>query len=163
MVIETIVFQDQYVRAANPHDAAQVKALLASEHLETEFIAKEFVVCESRGRILACIRARPLPEGGTEVASLVVIPEQRGRGISRDLVQMSLIGARHPVYALVVNADVFAKLNFEPLPKEKLPASLKAKMAMCDVRGPWTAMQLKRVVIPEMEPDPVADADFLSD
>jgi N-acetylglutamate synthase-like GNAT family acetyltransferase len=156
------VFASEWVRPSNAKDAPAVRGLLLAEGLEHEFNPKEFVVCEADGRIVGCARAKPLPEGGTELASVAVARTHRGRGLARSLVQMVLLGARHPVFALTLVPEMLVRGGFEPIPVEELPSSLQAKAGACSASGrPWTAMRLRRVEVRPMPPEPDSEPDFL--
>jgi N-acetylglutamate synthase-like GNAT family acetyltransferase len=123
---------------------------------------KEYVVAESGGRIVGCARAKALPEGGTELASVAVARSHRGRGLARSLVQMVLLGARHPVYALTLVPGMASRAGFEPMAAAELPPSLQRKVAACDAGGrPWHAMRLRRqdVRLAPLPPEP--DPQFL--
>lgn len=146
----------EWVRPARPDDAEAVRALLESEALPAEFIATEFVVAEAEGRLIGCARARPLPEGGTELASVAVAPAYRGRGLARSLVMTALLGARHPVYALTLVPELAAHGGFDRIQRDDLPPSLQPKAAACDCGdGSWVPMRLRRVVL--LSPPPSGD------
>lgn len=156
------VFANEWVRPANARDAPAVHGLLLAEGLEHDFLPKEFVVCETDGRIVGCARAKSLPEGGTELASVAVARSVRGRGLARSMVQMVLLGARHPVYALTLVPEMAARAGFEPIPVQDLPSSLQTKASACATSGrPWTAMRLKRQEIRPLAPEPSSEPDFL--
>lgn len=152
----------EFVRPARPDDASHVETLLRAEGLETEFVASEFLVCESNGRLVACARARRVAEGGTEFSSLVVVPSHRGRGISRELFSMALLGARHPVYALTIVPELASRAGFERIPPETLPESLKVKANRCSSAGrPWLPMRLQRRPLPPAPAETPEGAGFL--
>lgn len=160
------VIEQEWVRVAKESDGAQVVALLRSEGLDAEFIAKEFVVCEAEQRIVGCVRARDLPEGGIEIASLAVDPSRRGRGLGRMLVTTALWGAKHPIYALAVSPAFFDRVGFEPVPKAELPPSLAGKVSWCDSQPKlWIPMRLRKIgpgPIREL-PDPARDTPSFVD
>lgn len=156
------MLSNEWVRPANSQDAPAVHGLLLAEGLEHEFVPKEFVVCEVEGRIVGCARAKSLPEGGTELASVAVARSHRGRGIARSMVQMALLGARHPVYALTLVPEWLANGGFDAIQASQLPSSLQAKAGACSTSGrPWKAMRLRRVGVPPAPAEPSAEADFL--
>lgn len=158
----TGLFEDQYVRPANPTDKPFVLRLLESENLALDFVAKEFVVCETGGRIIACARARPLAEGGTEVLSVVVDRAHRGRGLGRDLLTMALLGARHPVFAFAPTFGLFVRSGFEPVPEPESPPGLTRREPATPAREPgWRLMRLRRIAIPDLAPEDSGTPDFL--
>lgn len=154
--------ESEWVRPANRKDAARVQLLLGTEGLDPEFRAAEFVVAEIDGRIVGCVRARPLPAGGTELASLVVEKSHRGRGLARSLVSMALLGAQHPVFALTLVPDFAGRAGFEPIPASDLPQSLQAKVSACDAGGrAWLPMRLRRTAPLDPAPDAEGPPSFL--
>lgn len=160
------MIEQEWVRAAKEADAAQVVALLRSEGLEPEFVAKQFIVCEVDHRVVACVRAKDLPEGGIEVASLVVAPTFRGRGLGQSLITAALWGAKHPIYALAITPSYFQHIGFEPIAKAQLPPSLASKATWCDSQPHlWIPMRLrKKAPGPVREvPDPKRDAPSFLD
>lgn len=155
--------ESEVVRPARAGDAARVQFLLSSEGLESEFVPREFVVAEHGGRVIACARAKPLPEGGTELGSVVVAKEFRRRGLARDLMSTALLGARHPVYALTVVPELAARAGFEPIEAAALPTSLQGKAGACNSGvKPWVAMRLRRITIAPLPPAmPETGPEFL--
>ena len=152
----------EFVRPARRDDEAAVKHLLSSEGLEADFVPAEFLVCESNGKIVACARAHRVPEGGTEFSSLVVLPSHRGRGISRALFGMALLGTRHPVYALTIVPELAARAGFETIRGEDLPRSLQNKATRCAIAGrPWTPMRMRRQAVAPMPAETPESARFL--
>lgn len=147
---------NEWVRPANKDDAAAVRTLLTLGGIETEFTPKEFVVCEVDGRIVGCAQARPVAEGGTELAALVVVRDFQRRGLGRGLMAMVLLGSRHPVYAIAPTPDLATQAGFEAIPTSLLPSSLRAKAE----RLGGYATRLRRVALPELPPEP-GEPDFL--
>lgn len=120
---------DEWVRPADRSDRVLVRRLLEAAKVDVEFRAREFVVCEVGGRVVGCAHARPVPEGGTELAVLIVDERHRRRGLGRDLLATVLLGTRHPVYALAPDADLATRAGFQAIAPEALPTSLRDKHA----------------------------------
>lgn len=131
------------VRAALETDRPSVLRLLLQEGLEAQFLAREFLVLEHEGRIVGCARTKRLPEGGSELGSVVVEPGLRGRGFARPLVVQALAGAPEPVFALTLVPELAARAGFRPVDAKELPESLRAKAAACATQlRPWRPMRL---------------------
>lgn len=146
--------ESELIRAADSRDRRTVQALLQAADLEPEFVPGEFVVCEVGRRVVACARANSLGSQGTELSSVAVDDDYRKRGIARSLVMTVLLGVRHPVYALALEPEVFARLGFEPVEREALPPKLVSKISSCDARKTsWVPMRLKRSPITGLEPE----------
>lgn len=120
-------------RAAAPADEAAVLALLRQHKgLEVEFVAPEFAVAAEGGRILACGRLKRHADGALELASVTTDVAQQGQGLASAIVRRLLAGAGEPVFALALAPGFFARHGFREVPKESLPASVRAKAeGMC--------------------------------
>lgn len=147
----------EWVRPANPGDRKAVERLLRSEGFEPEFVAREFAVCEIEGTVVACARARPIPEGGTEVTGVVVAATHRRRGLMRSLLGVVLLGQPHPVYALAPNADLATLPGFEAVAPSALPPSLRTR---AEATG-WVPTRLRRVALKPLPKEPTDEPQFL--
>lgn len=129
------------LRRATPADQAAVLALLRSHKgLELGFDAKEFCLATDVGGLLACGRLRRHADGALELASVATRAGLHGRGLGSALVQCILGGVREPVYALALAPGFFARHGFREVPKETLPASVRAKAEGMCASQPHVAM-----------------------
>lgn len=119
------------LRQARPGDADDARALLDGADVEATFEADEFLVAEGPGGLLGCVRLKPLPRGGHELASLAVAPDARGRGLGGRLVEAALDRARGPVHALALAPDFLEDHGF--VPADEVHPDLAGKHAECCV------------------------------
>lgn len=115
------------IRPACTDDRAAVQDLLEDEDIEQAFVPSQFVVAETEKAVVGCARCKPLPDGGLELASVVVAPDRRGQGIGRALVHEALACVSEPVHALCLEPGFFERIGFEGA--QALPPSLAEKAA----------------------------------
>lgn len=117
------------LRQARPGDADAARALLDEVDVEVAFEADEFLVAEGPDGLLGCVRLKPLPRGGQELASLAVAPDARGRGLGSRLVEAALDRAGGPVHALALAPDLLEDHGF--VPADEVHPDLAEKQAGC--------------------------------
>lgn len=122
------------LRRARPGDADAARALLDEADVEAAFEADEFLVADGPDGLLGCVRLKPLPHGGHELASLAVAPDARGRGLGGRLVEEVLDHADGPVHALALAPDLLEDHGF--VPADEVHPDLADKQAeLCGERG----------------------------
>ncbi len=83
------------LRPACAEDAAAIRRLVRGARLNPIGLDwRRFVVLEAEGEVVGCVQVKPHRDGSRELASLVVAPGWRGRGLGRRLVEAVL--ERHP-------------------------------------------------------------------
>ena len=130
-------------RRAVPADEAAVLALLRSHPgLEADFAPAEFDVATQDRRVLACGRLKRHADGALELASVATDAAHQGQGLASVLTHRLLAGAPHgqPVYALALAPGFFARHGFREVPRESLPASVRAKADGLCASQPFVAM-----------------------
>lgn len=88
---------------------------------------RRFVVAEEDAAVVAAGQIRPHRDGSLELASVVVAPEHRGRGLSRRLIQVLLRKQCGPVY-LICRSELmgyYARLGFAATPPADVPLSIE--------------------------------------
>lgn len=129
------------VRPATPADSAAVLQLLRSHAgLEVEFEAKEFQLAVAEGNVLACGRLRRYADGILELASVATRGGHAGRGLASRVVGKLLEEVGEPVYALALAPGFFLRHGFREVPRDRLPASLRAKAEGLCASQPYVAM-----------------------
>ena len=83
-----------------------------------------FLVAEEDNRIIGVVQVKPHYDGSRELASLAVIPERRGQGVGRALVEAILAGQAGPVYLTCADRLVgyYARFGFRSLEPAEMPA-----------------------------------------
>lgn len=113
------------LRPARAEDRKDVVALLEAEELEAHFEPNEFHVAEIDGRVVACARLKPLPDGSHELASVAVRETVRGTGVGARLVGAVLAAAPRDVHALALAPGFFERQGFRA--RDDVPALLREK------------------------------------
>jgi GNAT superfamily N-acetyltransferase len=77
---------------------------------------------DEAGRVVGCAQVKPHGDGTRELASLVVAPEQRGRGIARQLVEALFSRETPPIYLTCASSLVpmYRKFGFRLLRPEEM-------------------------------------------
>jgi amino-acid N-acetyltransferase len=79
---------------------------------------------DEHGRVIGCAQVKPHGDGTRELASLVVVPQQRGRGIARLLIETLLSREQPPIYLTCRSSliPLYQKFGFRELqPSEMSP------------------------------------------
>ncbi len=86
-----------------------------------------FVVAEADGEVIGVAQMRSHPDGSRELASLVVRPAARGRGVAADLIDALLSDQPGQVYMLVDRtfAAHYQPWGFRPAASASLPRSVR--------------------------------------
>jgi len=89
---------------------------------------REWVVARQGDRLVGCASLVILWADLAEIRSLVVLPDQQGKGVGRRLVTAVLHQATEleipQVFALTRKPGFFAKLGFHPVARETLPRKI---------------------------------------
>jgi len=89
--------------------------------------ARQFLVAEDGNKIVGCVRIQNI-KGYLKLASLVVLPNYRKRGIGRKLISEIINGnSKRPVYLFcnVKNKGFYEKFGFKKIEFENIPEVLK--------------------------------------
>jgi N-acetylglutamate synthase-like GNAT family acetyltransferase len=121
------------IRAAVASDAAAIRALVRSEPLNPFGLHwPNFVVAERSGRVVGAVQLRPVAPGVAELASLVVLPLERGRGLAARLIDAAL--ARAPARVLVITAAAravhYRRWAFGEAPPTATPGPVRLHLAI---------------------------------
>jgi amino-acid N-acetyltransferase len=79
---------------------------------------RRFVLAvDEAGTIVGCAQVKPHGDGTRELASLVVVPSWRGRGVSRRLIETLQAAAGPPLYLTCRSGltEFYARFGFTPL------------------------------------------------
>lgn len=89
------------LRPARAEDAAAIRRLVRGARLNpTGLDWRRFIVLEAEGEVVGCVQVKPHRDGSWELASLVVAPGWRGRGLGRRLVEAVLEHHPPPLYLM---------------------------------------------------------------
>ena len=75
------------------------------------------------GTLIGCVQIKPHGDGTRELASLVVCPAYRGRGLARQLIERIRVGQEPPLYLMCRSElePLYTRFGFLPLAKEAMP------------------------------------------
>ncbi len=81
------------------------------------------VAVTPEGRIIACGQIKPHSRDLLELASIAVLPEHRGEGIARAVIERLLTGSPRPLYLTCVSRlePFYARFGFHTLEYDQMP------------------------------------------
>lgn len=113
------------IRAAQAGEAKAIKALVYSERLNpTGLDWRRFLVAvDKKGDVLACGQIKPHRDGSQELASLVVVPDWRGRGLARQLVNELISSTDFELYLTCRSSlgGFYERLGFQVISPHEMP------------------------------------------
>lgn len=114
------------IRPASEQDSARITELVRGEKLNPIGLDwPHFLVAEDdQGRVVGCGQIKPHKDGTLELASIVVEPEQRGKGLGRALIERLIGGVDQPLWLMCRSSLVplYEKFEFEEIePDEEQP------------------------------------------
>lgn len=102
-----------------------------------------FVVAEVAGKVIGAAQVKPPWDGSWELASVVVDPAWRGRGLGSRLVRTVMARERGPLYLIcrAAREAFYARLGFRVLPPEARPPRFRwLHQVLRGLRLPWRVM-----------------------
>jgi len=115
-------------RPATARDQGTIRLLVVSANLyPLDLDWRRFQVAENGGRILGAGQIRVHPDGGRELASVVVARKYRRRGIGTELVRRLLDGRRDRIFLCCSEnlGPFYTRFGFQRIPPEALPGRLE--------------------------------------
>jgi len=138
------------VRYAVEADQAAIVALVRSERLNPNDLHwPRFVVASDGIALVGAVQLRPNADGSHELASLVVRPHARARGVATRMIDLLTHGRRERLYAVTRRANVprFARWGFAPIDARNAPRDVQRRriLGQCAsilalLSGRWPAM-----------------------
>lgn len=117
------------LRQAGEGDAARIKQFVRREHLNPLSLKwwNFWVAVDQAGEVIGCIQVKQHKDGSRELASLVVTPEWRKKGVARALILNILEKEAGDLYLMcrAVLGDFYRRFGFEAVESGKLPAYFK--------------------------------------
>ncbi len=114
------------IRKAEKRDRLHIRAIVCRACLNPINLDwRRFVVAETEGRVIGIRQVRILADGTREVASGVVVPDFRRRGISRRMMEYLLERERRPLYLMCDGKweHYYRQFGFQPADRSDLPNS----------------------------------------
>ena len=113
------------LRHAQESESAQIKALINLVGINpTGLDWKRFLVAvDERGQVIGCGQIKPHGGDIRELASIAVLPEYRGQGIARAVIEMLLREYPKPLYLMCIahNGPMYGKFGFQVLSIAMMP------------------------------------------
>jgi N-acetylglutamate synthase-like GNAT family acetyltransferase len=113
------------LRSARETDFPAIKALIHEVGINpTRLDWRRFTVAEtSGGQFIGCGQLKPHSDGTLELASLAVIPSQRGKGVARVIIQKLIAGVPRPLYLTCRSSlrPFYEKFGFRGIIGAELP------------------------------------------
>ncbi|HNA90361.1 MAG TPA: GNAT family N-acetyltransferase [Anaerolineales bacterium] len=85
------------------------------------------VAVNESGQVVGCGQVKPHGADILELASIAVLPEQRGQGIARKIIEMLLAQHPRPLYLMCVshNGPMYEKFGFVSVNENEMPKYFK--------------------------------------
>lgn len=116
---------DYEVRPALEKESTQIKDLINLVGINPMGLdwRRFLVAVEGSGRVIGCGQIKPHGADILELASIGVMPDYRGQGIARKIIEMLLEQNPHPLYLMCVehNGAMYEKFGFRPIEYDEMP------------------------------------------
>ena len=113
------------LRPAREAEASQIRQLIYSSGINpTGLDWTRFVVAvDDRDEMIGCGQLKPHGTGVLELASIAVMPEHRGKGIARAIIEHLLHDSPRPLYLMCESSlePLYRKFGFRPISYEEMP------------------------------------------
>lgn len=125
------------IRPALESEATQIKDLINLVGNNPSGLDwKRFVVAvDETGKVLSCGQLKPHSEGVVELASIATLPEHRGQGLARAIMEDLLQKAPRPLYLMCMahNGPMYEKLGFHSISVDEMPKYFRRIRKLFDV------------------------------
>ena len=116
---------DYTLRPAREADAGVIKDFIHSVGINPIGLDwRRFVVAvDIQGRVIATGQIKPHGRDIRELASIAVLPEYRGQGLARVIIEHLLIDSPRPLYLTCISSlePLYQKFGFMSIPYEEMP------------------------------------------
>ncbi len=125
------------IRPALESESAQIKALINLVGINpTGLDWKRFVVAvNAEGQVISCGQLKPHGADILELASIGTLPEYRGQGIARAIIQELLRESPRPLYLMCIahNGPMYEKFGFHIIETKDMPRYFRRIKKLFDV------------------------------
>jgi N-acetylglutamate synthase-like GNAT family acetyltransferase len=128
--METISSSLRYsLRRAKATDAAMIRQIISQVHINpTGLNWQRFILAVDRqGSIIGCGQLKPHGDGSLELASIAVLPDWRGKGVARTIIEY-LLGQHSGRVYLTCRSELrplYQKFGFQVLNTGEMPLYFK--------------------------------------
>ncbi len=113
------------LRPARASEQARIRQLVRQGRINPTGLRWErfLVAVSTEGEVIGCAQIKPHADGSRELASVVVTPTWRQRGVARSLIEHLLQHNAPPIYLTcrAVLEDFYTRFGFRVIPTEALP------------------------------------------
>jgi N-acetylglutamate synthase-like GNAT family acetyltransferase len=128
---------DYKIRPALESESTQIKDLINLVGINPSGLDwKRFIVAvNEEGTVISCGQLKPHSEGIVELASIATLPDYRGRGLARAIMQDLLQKAPRPLYLMCVahNGPMYEKFGFHSIGESEMPKYFRRIKKLFDV------------------------------
>ncbi len=125
------------IRPALETESAQIKDLINLVGINpTGLDWKRFVVAvNENGQVLSCGQLKPHGESVLELASIGTLPEYRGKGLARAIIESLLEKSPRPLYLMCIshNGPMYEKFGFHAIEETEMPKYFRRISKMFNV------------------------------
>ncbi len=125
------------IRPALESESAQIKALINLVGINpTGLDWKRFIVAvNAEGQVISCGQLKPHGADILELASIGTLPEYRGQGIAREVIEALLAKSPRPLYLMCIahNGPMYEKFGFQIIEGEEMPRYFQRIKKLFDV------------------------------
>lgn len=125
------------IRPALESESAQIKALIHEVGINpTGLDWRRFLVAvNGAGRLIGCGQIKPHGKDILELASIAVLPDYRGQGIARKIIEVLLEQNPHPLYLMCAehNGPMYVKFGFREIEGHEMPNYFQRIKKLFDV------------------------------
>jgi len=113
------------IRPALESESTQIKDLINLVGINPSGLDwKRFVVAvNEEAKVIACGQLKPHGEDVIELASIATLPEYRGQGLARTIIEHLLGKAPRPLYLMCIahNGPMYEKFGFRSIAENQMP------------------------------------------
>jgi N-acetylglutamate synthase-like GNAT family acetyltransferase len=117
------------LRQATAADARAIRRMISTVHINPTGLSwhRFILAIDSQGTIIGCGQLKPHSDGSLELASIAVLPEWRGRGVARSIIEYLLEPHLGKLY-LTCRAELgslYQKFGFQVVESAEMPPYFK--------------------------------------
>ena len=114
-----------FLRPATAEDIPRIRSLVLAAHINPTGLdwSRFIVAITPEDKIIGCGQIKPHRDGSHELASIVVEPTWRGRGLARGIIAHLLASHEGPLYLMCrsVHGPLYEKFGFRVLEYAEMP------------------------------------------
>jgi N-acetylglutamate synthase-like GNAT family acetyltransferase len=128
---------DYKIRPALESESDQIKNLIDMVKINLSGLDwKRFVVAvTAEGKVIACGQLKPHGTDTIELASIATLPDYRGQGLARAIIEDLLQNGPRPLYLMCVahNGPMYEKFGFHSIMDSEMPKYFRRIKKLFDV------------------------------